>query len=239
MFGTVSPHLAFEKRAVFRQSLVQAAFEHLKKFKGADDLFKATEIALGGKIVVKAGIVPAASSGGSWTGGMVRQITVDPEKKQYVDAAKAGNKEFTVLDSIAGTILFELLNASADAELTQIANVKDISRIDYMVRLEFVEYLNTQKSIRYVAAARGNGWGAAMPSKWEVETFSTYINQLADYKDGIHLKHYGDAWNKANLLAWRMELKNPDDITNPEVVDLVNEGFLDESAINALRKLYK
>ncbi len=151
----------------------------------------------------------------------MRQITIN-----------LNHAENKTREGVAGSILFELLNAQEEKRLDAVLNKKGISRIDYIAGIEYIEYENTQKYREFVSKGRGNGWAKDMPLYFKECSFSDSIIDEAKISDGKHLKVYGDYWNAKYLDDWVAAKMDPNNI-----VELTTKK-LNEAAIKALKSLY-
>jgi hypothetical protein len=202
------------------QKKVDIALDNLlKKSTKAKEIYEKAKKAVGGTIHVKAGTAVAAE--GWW----------DPEKNTVFLNPKIGNKTEERMQS---TILIELLNASRDLDfkvIDQAASFGGLSRIDYVVSVENIEFQNTKK---HHEIAEGLKWGTKKGEGGDsyagVGTFDAYVRE--QIRVG-HSKDYGTRWNMKFARAWKKEHDKDD--PNVPLKDLTKK--LEKDTIEGLQKV--
>jgi hypothetical protein len=137
---------------------------------------------------------------------------------------------------MASGILIELLNASRTKDFNDIsakANAGDLSRIDFAVAYEKVEFDNVKKHhVIAEAAVKAGVWGNQADEYKGFTTFDLYLTaQIA----AGHTKSYGKAWDDRYTKAWMAKNAkgNPDD-----PVEALTKS-LEKATIEALQKTLK
>jgi RHS repeat-associated protein len=178
---------------------VDEAFGAFLKSAEARELYYKIKGDLGGKLDILAGV---DKFGGNWTPPCT--ITIDPN-------AKVNDN----IDHMVGTILFEVLNANmreAFRKVNKAAKEGNLSRADYIIATEKIEYDNAQ--IHHLLAGR-----AVAAGEWGKDA-DIYTND-GTFEDSLkvqiaagHLKEYGDEWDRLFKKAWLKDHKD-DDIDRP------------------------
>jgi hypothetical protein len=134
---------------------------------------------------------------GAWDG---KKITINPHSEKH--------KEHQ-LETMAGTILFEMFNATKTVEFAKIQNEAlkgNVSRIDYVLQIEHVEHSHIQ-NVLDLASEAGMYVGDNL-KVYAGADFSLYM--ILTSKD--HYLGYATQWDKKYKEAW--EKKHPGEDPN-------------------------
>lgn len=215
----------FVAQANKAQDEVDKCRKFFLKCKAARELLEKAEKALGEKIRIKADTKDTEDS--KFVDENPPTIYINPNAKDHQTGGKPDCAK------IAAAILFEALNAAAYKEFLAIqkkAEAGDLSRIDFVVAMEKVEYDNTLKH-HEIAAKCSNEWGKEADiykDKAQVGFDKSLMTQIK----GNHSQQYGKAWDKEFGPAWKKKHPNG----NPDTpADALTKGLKQET-INALQK---